>query len=181
METVRAFISIKIPEMPNIREVLERLRAVPGTSVPADVHMTLRFLGDVETNKIKRLSERMGSLEEYPSFDVSTSGSGAFPNTRDPRIVWIGAGLGTPFYDILSDIDRMLGSLSIGFDRKPFRPHVTVSRVKRRSEHLTDILNEYRCQDIGSFRCGEILLMSSVLTPSGAEHAVIGTFPLSDG
>ena len=140
--------------------------------------MTLRFMGDVDAKKIERLTEQMVSLEKYPSFDVSMRGLGAFPNIRDPHVVWIGAELGTPFYYILSEIDGILDSVSIGYDRKPFRPHVTIGRVKRRSEHLPEILNEYRGRDMGSFRCKEIFLMSSVLTSAGAKHSAIRTFYL---
>jgi len=178
METIRTFISMAIPEMPAIIDAKETLTAVSGIAVPKDIHMTLRFLGDVDVKKIKKLSEEMRSIEKYSSFDVSMKGLGAFPNVKEPRIVWIGAEVGTPFCDILSEIDGMLDSLSIDYDRKPFKPHVTVGRVKRRSESLTDVLNKHRSQDMGSFRCSEILLMSSVLTQNGARHSVVGTFRL---
>jgi len=180
VETIRTFISINIPEMPAVMDIKETLTDISGVAVPRDIHMTLRFLGDVDTKKIDSLSELMGSLEKHPSFDVSMNGLGAFPNIRDPRVVWIGAELGTPFYDILSDIDGMLDSLSIDCDRKPFKAHVTVGRVKRRSESLTNLFNKHRSLEIGSFRCTELLLMKSSLTPSGAKHTVIGTFRLSD-
>jgi len=180
MGTIRTFISIEIPEMPAVTNTKKKLTEFPGIGVPKDVHMTLRFLGDVETKKIEKLSEKMRSLEKYTSFDVSMNGLGAFPNVSEPHIVWIGAELGTPFCEILSDIDRILDSLFIDYDRKPFKAHVTVGRVKRRSEDLTELLNRHRSLDMESFRCTEILLMSSVLTPNGAKHSVVGAFRLTD-
>ena len=180
METIRTFISINIPDMPAVRDAKETLKDISGIAVPRDIHMTLRFLGDVDVKKIERLSKQMSSLKNYPPFDVSMKGLGAFPNVRDPRIVWIGAELRAPFYDILSEIDGVLDSLSIEYDKKPFKAHVTVGRVKRRSEPLIDLLNKHRSLEMGSFRCTEILLMSSVLTPSGAKHEVIGTLHLDD-
>jgi len=178
METIRTFISIKIPDISAVMDAKEMLTDISGIAVPKDIHMTLRFLGDADAKKIERLSEQMRSLEKYPPFDVSMKGLGGFPNISDPQIVWIGAELGKPFYEIFSDIGRMLDSLSIDYDRKPFKAHVTIGRVKRRSESLTELLNKHRSMDIGSFRCAEILLMSSVLTPSGAKHTVIGTLHL---
>jgi 2'-5' RNA ligase len=164
--------------MPAVRKAQEMLREAGGVSVPAEVHLTLRFLGDVETKKIKELSARMGALEKYPPFSVSMKGLGAFPNIRDPRVVWIGAELGDPFRSILSDLDGMLGASSIGYDKKPFRAHITIGRVRASSNRLTDLLAEEKDTEAGSFICSEIFLMSSTLTPKGAIHSVMGSFCL---
>ena len=178
MEYIRSFISIGIPKMPAIEETLAKLRDVRGISVPKEVHMTLRFLGDVEAKKIGELSAQMRSLEKYPSFNVSMKGLGAFPNNRDPRVVWIGSEPEPHFYDILSDLDRMLGTASIQYDRKPFKAHITVGRVREPSKRLIELLDENRDLAAGSFVCSEIFLMKSVLTPKGAEHSVIETIRL---
>jgi len=179
METIRSFVSIGIPEMPAVRDAQEKLRGIPGVSVPKEAHLTLRFLGDVEKKKIAELSERMRPLEAYGPFGVSVKGLGAFPNNRDPRVVWIGAELGEPFPGILSDLDKMLDSLSIRYDKKPFKAHVTVGRVRTPSRPLTEFLDKGRGTEAGMFVCSEIFLMSSELTPKGAIHSVIGAFRLS--
>ncbi|MDR2698457.1 MAG: RNA 2',3'-cyclic phosphodiesterase [Candidatus Methanoplasma sp.] len=179
METIRSFVSFKIPEMPAVTDAQEKLRGTPGVSVPKEVHLTLRFLGDVEQKKIGKLSERMRSLEGYEAFGVSLKGIGAFPNNKDPRVVWIGAELGDPFPSILSDLDGMLGSLSIKYDKKPFKAHVTIGRVRTPSRSLTEFLDGGRGLEAGSFVCSEIFLMSSDLTPKGAVHSVIDPFRLS--
>ena len=181
METVRSFVSIGIPEMPAIADTQEKLRGIPGVGVPKEAHLTLRFLGDVDEKKIKELSARMRSLESCKTFGVSVKGLGAFPNNRDPRVVWIGAELGDPFPSILSDLDRMLDSLSIQYDRKPFKAHVTVGRVKTTSKPLTEFLDKGRGLEAGTFVCSEIFLMGSELTPRGAVHSVIDTFRLNGG
>jgi 2'-5' RNA ligase len=176
----RSFVSIDVSRMPAIQDIQKKLRGIPGISVPRDVHMTLRFLGDVDTGKLKKLSSEMKALEEYSTFNVSMKGLGAFPHNKDPRIVWIGAEMGSPFYDILSDIDEMLDRTSVDYDRKPFKAHVTVGRVKNASKNLADLLNECRSIEVGSFVCPRIYLMSSRLTPDGAKHSVIDTFKLKN-
>ncbi|MDR1690411.1 MAG: hypothetical protein LBR42_01030, partial [Candidatus Methanoplasma sp.] len=70
MEKIRAFISIRIPETPAVRSAKDRLKDVTGVSVPGEVHMTLKFLGDVDKNKIEKLSLKMRSLEKYASFNM---------------------------------------------------------------------------------------------------------------
>ena len=181
MEIIRSFISFNIPATPAVRSIQNMLREAGGVSVPEDVHLTLRFLGDVEMKKIGKLSERMRSLEKYRSFNVSMSGLGAFPNIRDPRVVWIGTELGEPFYNILSDLNGMLDASSIQYDKKPFKAHVTVGRVRATSDSLTDLLKKEKSLDVGSFLCSEIHLMRSELTPKGAIHSAIESFRLADG
>jgi len=180
MEKIRSFVSFSIPATPVIRKAQESLRGIKGVSVPKEVHLTLRFLGDVETKKIRELSERMRSLEKYRSFSVSLKGLGAFPNVRDPRVVWIGADIGEPFYELLSELDVMLGASSIDYDKKPFKAHVTVGRVRAPSEDLTGLLTEEKATEMGSFLCPEIFLMKSELTPNGAVHSVIGSYRLAE-
>ena len=179
MENVRSFISFNIPATPAVLNAREKLRGVRGVSVPKDVHLTLRFLGDVDTKTIGKLSERMRSLEEYRSFNVTMKGLGVFPNVKDPRVVWIGAEIGEPFYELLSELDEMLNASSISYDKKPFKAHVTVGRVRTPSKDLTDLLNEEKATEMGSFVCSEIFLMGSELTPNGAVHSVIGSFCLA--
>ena len=175
MELVRAFISAAIPDTPAIAEIKEELRKTSAVNVPDKMHLTLRFLGDVPENKIKELSDRLKKLEEHPPFDVLLRGTGAFPNVREPKVVWIGAEPGEPFLQILHEAEKILNDLSIGFDKRKFRAHVTIGRVRRRSDDIAQILDRFRDADAGSFRCSEIYLMGSVLTPEGAKHTVMGT------
>ncbi|MCL2295525.1 MAG: hypothetical protein FWC29_00370, partial [Methanomassiliicoccaceae archaeon] len=74
METTRSFISIRIPMNPAVKRAQERLRNIGGVSVPNEVHLTLRFLDNVENRKLERLSESMAALEKHPQFNVSVRG-----------------------------------------------------------------------------------------------------------
>ena len=179
METTRSFISIRIPMNPAVKRAQERLRNIGGVSVPNEVHLTLRFLDNVENRKLERLSESMAALEKHPQFNVSVRGLGAFPNTRNPRVIWIGAALGDTFSELLSDLDNILDFSSVAYDKKPFKAHVTVGRVKDNHEGLTAFLDEEMNLDAGTFICTEILLMGSKLTPNGAVHSIIKSFRLA--
>ncbi|MCL2317542.1 MAG: RNA 2',3'-cyclic phosphodiesterase [Methanomassiliicoccaceae archaeon] len=178
MDYIRSFISFNIPITPAIREPLEKLRSIRGVSVTKEVHLTLRFLGDVQEKKLKVLSEKMRSLENYSSFSVSMKGIGAFPKNTDPRVVWIGGDIGVPFYDILKEIDKMLDSSSIEYDKKPFKAHITIGRVRDPSKELTQFIVDRKDIEYGTFTVEEIFLMKSVLTPKGAEHSVLETIKL---
>jgi len=180
MEKIRSFISIDIPKTPAVRNAQKSLREIGGINVPDDVHLTLRFMDDVEAKKLKELSEQMRSLEKYQCFNVSMKGLGAFPNAKDPRIVWIGAELGEPFKDILSELDGILETSSIFYDNKPFKAHITVGRVKTTSKELIALLNKEKSTEVESFTCSKIFLMGSKLTSNGPVHSVIDTFRLNN-
>ncbi|MCL1979069.1 MAG: RNA 2',3'-cyclic phosphodiesterase [Methanomassiliicoccaceae archaeon] len=179
-ENTRLFVSMGISKLPAVRDILERLGEIEGISVPRNIHMTLRFLGDVEKEKIKELESRMISLEKYRSFKVSLKGMGVFPNANNPHIIWIGAEIEDPFTDILSDLDRMLEASSINYDKKPFKAHVTVGRIRTPSVEFANLLAEKQELEAGYFICREIFLMSSKLTPRGAVHSVVNSFHLAD-
>ena len=179
MEATRSFISIRIPMTPTVQRAQERLRSIGGVSVPNEVHLTLRFLDNVENRKLERLSESMTALEKHSQFNVSLRGLGAFPNTRNPRVIWIGATLGDAFSELLLDLDKILDSSFVAYDKKPFKAHVTIGRVKENLEGLTAFLDEEINLDAGTFTCTEILLMGSKLTPNGAVHSIIRSFRLA--
>jgi 2'-5' RNA ligase len=180
METIRSFVSIGIPETPQIKDALGKLRDIRGIGVSKEVHLTLRFLGDVETKKLKELSTKMKALEEFHSFSISMKGMGAFPNIKEPRVVWIGADMGSLFPEILSKLDKILDSSSIDYDKKQFKAHITLGRVRDPSTKLTTLLTENRNLEAGSFDCRQICLMSSQLTPNGAKHSVIASYKLAE-
>ena len=180
MEKIRSFISIDIPKMSAVKNAQKSLRDIGGISVPEDVHLTLRFLDDVEPKKLKELSERMRPLERYQCFNVSMKGLGAFPNAKDPRVIWIGAELGEPFKDILSELDGILEASSVFYDNKPFKAHITVGRVKTVSKELIALLNKEKSTETESFTCLKIFLMGSKLTSNGPVHSVIDTFRLNN-
>lgn len=179
-DVVRTFISVPVPTNDIIENVLSELRSIKGVSVPnTDIHITLKFLGDVRTDKLKTLVSKLDVLNGSPPFNVTMNGIGAFPNAKDPKVVWIGLELEDPFYELLSSVTEILDSLGIDYDRKRFKAHVTIGRVRRNSDELTGFLSSHRNAEFGSFRNNRIDVMSSVLTPSGAEHAILSTIELS--
>ena len=180
MDKTRFFISMGIPATPQIKEAQRKLREIPGISVPGEVHLTLRFIGEADDKKINSLKKRMQSLEDFPSFKVSMKGMGAFPNIKEPRVVWIGADMGDPFYKILSSLEKMLDDSSLDYDDKPFKAHVTLGRVKSPSSKLTSLITENRDLEAGSFVCNNICLMGSELRPTGAVHSLIASYVLKD-
>ena len=122
METIRAFIAIELPSQvqKKLGEVINRLKRAPVESVrwvqPHNIHITLKFLGDVPINQIPILTQVLKdeTLRHKP-FEISIGGLGAFPNLRKPRVIWVGVeappGLARLQAGIETETRRILGTI----------------------------------------------------------------------
>ncbi len=138
METYRLFIAAELP--PNIKAELvdtqARLRRanLPVSWVaPGAMHLTLRFLGDTSAALIPDLDRAIrAGLAPHSAMNLRLSGAGAFPNDRRPSVVWAGVGGAVATLQrAQAAIEAALGGLGIVPEPKPFRPHLTLGRLRR--------------------------------------------------
>ena len=116
----------------------ELIAALDGTSAdvnwvePHNLHLTLKFLGDVHQQEIVRVCQAMarGAAEVKP-FELDVRGAGAFPNAARPRTVWLGAGDGAEPMVVLHDrVEAALAKLGYREEHRRFQPHLTIGRVR---------------------------------------------------
>jgi RNA 2',3'-cyclic 3'-phosphodiesterase len=138
METYRLFIAAELPQ--NIKaELVETQARLRRTNLPVSwssagsMHLTLRFLGDTSVALIPNLDQAMRTaLAPHSAMALRLQGVGAFPNNRRPNVVWVGVkGALAALQHAQADIEAALGSLGIAPDPKPFRPHLTLGRLRR--------------------------------------------------
>ena len=173
---IRTFIAIKIPTgvKSDIKNWQDKLKdIVTGIKwVKSDnIHITLKFLGNIEEKMIPRLKEAIKSSAEHVSpFEIEVKGEGCFPNVNRPRIVWVGVDNGKDVLStIASKIEIECSKLGFEKENRPYRPHLTVGRVKkyiRNTDELRGFFNEnpFRTE---VFTAEEIILMKSDLRPDG--------------
>lgn len=175
---MRAFIAIELP--PEIKDVLARLQSElrqTGADVKwasyNNLHLTLRFLGEVEESRlaeVKRLCAEVAA--EFQPFTLRLKDTGYFPNFKQPRVLWVGL---AGEISIAQELQQRLeaGLLALGFDRedKPFKPHLTVGRVKsgKNTRQLVAKSDMYSLPEL-SFEVCEIVLMKSELHPAGSRY-----------
>lgn len=101
-------------------------------SQPDNLHLTLRFLGDVKENDLDELFEALRlAVSEATPFALEVKGVGAFPNWRHPRVVWAGCGEGAAeAEDLAALVEEACVMLGYEPERRPFQPHLTLGRVK---------------------------------------------------
>jgi 2'-5' RNA ligase len=139
MEQIRAFIAIQLPKSvkAELGEVSRRLasQVTPRSVrwVKSDrLHLTLRFLGDTSLSRLPDIYAGLDHVAAgHPRFDCHLDRLGFFPNRRRPRVVWVGVRWEKDRLESLhSGIEELLFSLGFQKERRPFRAHLTLGRVK---------------------------------------------------
>ena len=145
-----------------------------------NIHLTLRFLGEVEERKLEELVKALSAVRKPGGFEVCIKGLGAFPGPDSPRVLWAGAEKGDKeLRELHEAVDSAIAHL--GFQKEGrFSSHYTIARVKylRNSNGLKDLLAEYKENVFGCFRVDSFYLMKSVLQRSGPVYSEITCFRL---
>ncbi len=178
VEKVRSFICLEISDgaRREIGRVVSELRRRPADISwvrPESIHLTLKFLGDIDSSLISTLASLLEDVaSRIEPFTLRLGGGGAFPNTKGPRVLWVGV---EGDLETLNELRSLVEGQSKehGFlpEAKPFRPHVTIGRVRRPqgSGDVARLLTEASL-NAPPFQISEIILMMSELAPGGAFH-----------
>jgi 2'-5' RNA ligase len=194
MEKIRAFIAIELPEevKADLSSVQSRLRPerhpyVKWVSVDG-VHLTLKFLGNIDQEKVSPIAEAMaGAAQKASPFRLEVGGLGAFPNLRSPRVVWVAVeGEVEKLASLQRAIDHSLVALGFSPETRSFTPHLTLGRLKERASaeerrRMGEALLAVAGEEVVPFRVTEISLMRSTLTPRGAIYNRICSIQFESG
>ena len=177
----RLFIALSPP--PPVRAVVSAL-AEPLAGVnwtrPEQLHVTLRFLGDVPAAQIDPMIARLATVKVAP-FLLPLEGVGAFPPNRPPRVVWLGVGSGHPrLFQLHQRIDDALIAAGLQLDVRTFHPHVTLARcTENAAPAVNHWLHAHRTETAPPFLVDAFELYASEFRPEGAVHTLKHRFPLT--
>ncbi len=179
---LRLFVALGLPE--SIKQSLIALQtSIPSTRwvQPQTLHLTLRFIGDVEDNRVDTLKTRLSQVKP-PAFDMRLHGSGRFPLNpqKAPRVLWIGVDAPPALHTLQQKIEDTLQVMDFPPNNKPFKSHITLARIKAKKPlpevgHFLDAHADFATE---RFHVQEFLLLSSMLTPQGSQYTHIVSFPL---
>lgn len=182
MATRRMFVAIALPGP--VRDALAALTApVPGVNwTPTEqLHLTLRFLGDVSVEQREAIIKHLATVRVEP-FILPVEGVGAFPPTASPRVVWVGVGRGHPrLHQLRQRVDdALLAAGLLDLDVHVFHPHVTLGRCREdapaEARHWIRTHREFVAPP---FRVEAFSLMESRLLPARAVHTAVQRFALA--
>ncbi|MEW6555730.1 MAG: RNA 2',3'-cyclic phosphodiesterase [Elusimicrobiota bacterium] len=148
-----------------------------------NLHLTLKFLGEVEENKIAEITEKLkNAIADTKKFEIIFYKLGIFPNNRFPRVLWVGVENGEQELKSLSEkIETALEPLGFEKEKRAFSAHLTLGRFRspKNNEKLVEILKKIQIEKMLN-SVSEILLIKSTLTPKGPIYETIKEFKLEE-
>lgn len=183
-ESIRSFIAFDI-ESDVVRNKLARAQALlvqTGADVKLvetqNIHVTMRFLGDVSPAMVDKIFEEMKKVQFVP-FNVQLKGIGVFPSLSYPRVVWAGISEGvSQLRSVFEQLEPRLRGLGFAPDEHGFSPHLTIARVRsaRNKAQLADYVKENATHDFGIIRAECLRLKRSALSPKGPTYSTLREF-----
>lgn len=181
MPTQRLFLALSLPDalralLADLAEPLAHVRWTP----PEQLHVTLRFLGDVDPAQLDSLTTRLSTIQVEP-FLLPIEGVGAFPPKSPPHVLWAGTGNGHPrLHQLRQQIDDRALAAGIDFNVRTFHPHVTLARcTEQAAAGAARWLRRHADFEGPPFKIDAVDLFASELHPAGARYELIERFPIA--
>ena len=184
---IRTFIALPVAGSP-VDAVGAMIRDMEEAGVsakwvePQNMHLTLKFLGDLPRTRIQPLADAVSrAVQGEPRFEIALRGAGAFPSPAHPRVLWVGVSEGA---DRLARLSRSIDESTVasGFAPadKAFRPHLTIGRARGESAgpRGADVISRYSDAFWGTVAVDCIHVVASTLKPSGPVYTSLARIPL---
>lgn len=170
---MRAFVAIEITNQKVIDSIRKFQTDVKINAKPVELenlHFTLKFLGEISNDRVQKVNQALETIK-FSKFDIKLAGVGAFPKLKFPRVIWIGVEQKSIqlMIELAEKVEKALEPLGFIFD-KPFKPHLTVFRIKKTIEDITEELKDKRTMNFGVQTVTEIKFKKSELTPRGPNY-----------
>lgn len=181
MESIRSFIAFDIEDEGVIRELSRVQSVLLGTGAdlklvePKNIHVTIRFLGEIMPAMIDKVYGEMVKVIFSP-FNIEIRGLGAFPNMRHINVIWAGIRRGSnELRNIYYQLEPNLQRLGLRPDDKGFSPHLTIARVRtgKKRDELAKIIRDFENHEFGIIKAKCLRLKKSVLTPHGPIYSTL--------
>ena len=178
-KTSRLFVGIAIPPL------LGQQLALLGGGIEGarwddaeKLHLTLRFLGDVDGGMRAALDEALGSITAE-RFALTLRGCGHFPPRGEPRVLWIGVEDNPALLALQRRVEAAVRDVGFEPDTRNYAPHVTLARLRRpNARKLAAWLSSHALWDAPPFEVQAFTLLSSILGPGGSKYTPEATYPL---
>ena len=179
-QTVRSFIAIELPAavlslLDSVQQELKGLRLKARWVRPQNIHLTLKFLGNIDSGEIEKIGRAMvdATVDSAP-FTLTIGGIGFFPDIKRPRVIWVGLDGAKPaLFNLQRNLADRLAIAGFPKEERSFKAHLTLGRIRQAvNPNIVDqAIQGY--SDLGDlkFTVNRIILFKSDLKPSGAEYS----------
>jgi 2'-5' RNA ligase len=186
-KNIRSFIAISVPEtilqaIAKAQETLKGYDLAIRWVRKEGIHLTLKFLGNIGWDDVEEIQAAMKqAAKAFSPFTVRAEGIGVFPDRKRPRVVWVGvSGEVEVIRALQRDLESQLNGLGFPREKRPFKGHLTLGRVKGRLDPVRlgkalEVLGGFRTE---SFTAQSVVLFQSDLRPNGAAYSKLAEVPL---
>lgn len=172
-KTVSDYIKDLKKEFPNLRV---------GWEKSEKLHLTLKFLGDIDNESLKRLQKVTDkTASNHKSFKLKISKNGVFQNKRRPRILWLEViDEENNLLKIKNELENDLEKIGFEKEKRKFKPHLTIARIRepKKSKSLVEKHLKNNFEPI-EFEVSEIVIFESELKPTGSIYKIVSRFSLN--
>lgn len=184
---MRLFTGISLPEdvTANLSALIDRLRPTAQLrwSPVYNLHVTTKFIGEWPEERLQEMIDTLRPLGRRSPIDIAVHGIGWLPNPHSPRILYAAIKAGPELADLASSTDNATTAIGVEHETKPFRPHLTLARIKDPGITLSPLrraVAELESQDFGAFRADGFKLYLSKMGPSGSIYTQLAEIPFAD-
>jgi RNA 2',3'-cyclic 3'-phosphodiesterase len=150
---------------------------------PEGIHLTLRFLGEVDPDRIEGIASKAEEcVKGRGPFIIGIRGCGGFPNARHPRVIWIGVDDPSgELKGLQATVEKGMEEMGFTREERDYNPHLTIGRLRsgKSSTGVAQALEAMKEDNLGTMEVREICLFRSHLKPTGAEYTKLKVIPLS--
>ncbi len=189
MASIRTFIAVDVaPSIIGLAQKQIRQLQAFGAEYkwvdPKNMHLTLKFLGNIRDHEIPEICQRVERVvREVPPISLTVVGLGAFPKLERPRVIWMGIDAGKQeLVELQRAIDEGLRPMGFQYEKNDFQPHITLGRVASGSiwtEQLQQFLADQETAKFGGFEIDEVIVYSSFVDRFGPTYTPMATLELA--
>jgi 2'-5' RNA ligase len=183
-QLIRCFFAIDIEDVNTLEKITLVQNKLQDTGAnlklvaPENIHITLKFIGEVPTEFVDRMIKFSGEIEFSP-FKVELRDVGCFPNLRRINVIWVGIMEGNiGLMNLFQSLESKMKRLDLRPERRGFSPHLTITRVRsaHNRDKLAEAIKEVSDTFFGVFEVTNFKLKKSILKPSGPIYSTISQF-----
>lgn len=184
---LRTFVAVKVEPSPVLQETMNDLKQkLAGEQVkwvePNNLHLTLKFLGDTLPSQVDEIGEELNQAAKlFFAFTFRLEGLGFFKSRGMPRVLFVHINEGEVLQHLADEIDSRLAKLGYQPEKRPFKPHLTLARIKylKNKKVFYEAVEKYRSTFMQTTEINELVFYRSILKPHGPEYKSIAKIDLN--
>jgi RNA 2',3'-cyclic 3'-phosphodiesterase len=181
MESMRTFIALELPaglkaSLARMQKTFMQRTAGVKWVRPENIHLTLKFLGATSMEKVDTACGILDRLtRDAAPFYFDATGMGAFPNSRNPKVVWAGLQVEDRLKVFQEELETALADKGFAAEDRPFAPHLTLGRLKDglARKDIAGLIEQFSAERFGHFEANHLIFFKSELKPSGPVYTAI--------